>query len=379
MDNIAANNIRDLLEDGVKEEFDQIMQIDWNELKQAAYDFLSQESRFKTAKLQSQKRQMIASLSEVEGYENYSSEYIKTAAQSKAFYRALFKFDQKMTKYLGEIPKRALYVFFDSDGKPYTYDMSLEQLASVSQGRGRIGKLSTKDLNSIESQIDKESEEYQEHIEQGRSAAIGVNKRLEQFYTDRGKQTKINKQGEVVTQSAQKQSGLLMWRTAGTWKIAKVANQGVVGEAYAQFLLTKHKTKGDYLVGIERGEAPYYSHSLIGKFYKYLSTVTNNSAIVEEDIYAEWAQYAVKSKKAGLPSPEQYIRTAYTILSSSNEISPMNLKQMIANEFTKDSQLAPFIGEFLDDDIETNLEKMLLEAGFNESGAVSKIISNLRF
>lgn len=371
-----VNSIRSLLEKNVREELGQMTQVNWISLQQAANNFLSQQAIFKNAKIQMQKRQTIVALNEVAGYENYSSDIIKTAKDSKNFYRALFKFDQALTNYLNEVPKRGMYVFFDTEGRPHTYDMSLEQLANVSQGRGRIGKLSTKDLASIESQIDQESEDYKEHIQQGASAAIGVNKRLDQFYARRGKQTKVDKDGIERTRTAQKQSGLLMWKTAGTWKIAKIANQGVVGEAYAQFLLTKHKTKGDYLVGIERGDPPFYSHSLIAKFYKYLSTVTNNPAIVEEDIYTEWAQYAVKGQKAGLPTPEQYIRTAYTILSSSDEIAPEKLKQMITNEFYKDSKLAPFIGEFLDKNVDRVVAQMMKEAGFKEA---MEVTSYLRF
>lgn len=371
-----VNTIRSLLEKNVREELGQMTQVNWISLQQAANNFLSQQAIFKNAKIQMQKRQTIVALNEVAGYENYSSDLIKTAKDSKNFYRALFKFDQALTNYLNEVPKRGMYVFFDTEGRPHTYDMSLEQLASISQGRGRIGKLSTKDLASIESQIDQESEEYKEHIQQGASAAIGVNKRLDQFYARRGKQTKVDKDGIERTRTAQKQSGLLMWKTAGTWKIAKIANQGVIGEAYAQFLLTKHKTRGDYLVGIERGDPPFYSHSLIAKFYKYLSTVTNNPAIVEEDIYTEWAQYAVKGQKAGLPTPEQYIRTAYTILSSSDEIAPEKLKQMITNEFYKDSKLAPFIGEFLDKNVDKVVAQMMEEAGFKEA---MEVTSYLRF
>ena len=370
----GASSIRDLLEKNVKEEFDQMLQVNWSSLQQAANDFLSQQASFQNAKIQMQKRQTIAALSEISGYANYSSDMIKTARDSKNFYRALFKFDQALTKYLNEVPKRGMYVLFDTEGKPHTYDMSLEQLANISQGRGRISKLNTKDLASIESQIDQESEDFLEHIQQGASAAIGVNKRLEQFYARRGKQTKVNKQGVEITRQAQKQSGLLMWKTGGTWKIVKVANQGVVGEAYAQFLLTKHKTKKDYLVGVERGNPPYYSHSLIAKFYKYLSTVTNNPAIVEEDIYTEWAQYAVKGQKAGLPTPEQYIRTAYTILSSTDEIAPKNLKQMITTEFAKDAKLAPFIGEVLDESVDIVIEKMMQESGFKNAMEITSYL-----
>jgi hypothetical protein len=51
------------------------------------------------------------------------------------------------------------------------------------------------------------------------------------------------KDGATKTRTTQRQGGLLMWKIGGEWKIAKVANQGVIGEAYTSFLMTKHKTK----------------------------------------------------------------------------------------------------------------------------------------
>lgn len=367
MDN-NVKGIIDILKKGVEEEFDNAIKIDWIMLQKAASKFLSEQASFSAAKIQTQKISQIVSMNSVVGYEHFSSDIIKRANESKRFYNALFEFDIALTNYLGEVPKRGLYVFFDQDGKPSTYDMSMQDLANMSQGRGRIAKLNRNGLRSIEEQIDENAQDDLEHIHQGTCAAMGVNKRLEQFYARRGKQTVINKKtNTTITKNAQKQGGLLMWKTAGTWKIAKIANQGVVGEAYAQFLMTKHKTKQDYLVGIETGSSPFYSHSLIAKFYKYLSTVTNNPAIVEEDIYTEWAQYAVKGQKAGLPTPEQYIRTAYTILSSADEIAPNNLKNMITLAFEKDSALAPFIGEFTDKEFEKGLEKIMNETGFQNA------------
>ena len=362
-----VKGIIEILKRGVQEEFSSVVQIDWTMLQEAARTFLSQQASFQSAKIQAQKRTSIATMSSIPGYEKFSSDYIKTAQKSKQFYRALFKFDEALTNYLNEVPKRGLYVFFDDEGRPSTYDMSMEDLANISQGRGRIAKLNRSQLQSIESQIDENALGDLEHVNQGACAAMGVNNRLNRFYANRGAQTVVNQKGETKTRVAQRQGGLLMWKTGGTWKIAKVANQGVIGEAYASFLMTKHKTKQDYLVGVETGEAPYFSHSLIAKFYKYLSAVTNAPAIVEEDIYTEWAQYAVKGQKAGLPTPEQYIRTAYTILSSSNEIAPNNLKNMINTEFAKDSQLAPFIGEFLDKDIHKGLDNILKSSGFNNA------------
>lgn len=368
-----VNGIINILKKATEDELQNQIEVDWESLKIAASEFLQWNASFKSFKIQAQKRTGIVAMKDIKGYDNFSSDLIKTAKVSKSFYKALFKFDAALTKYLKEMPKRGIYVFFDEKGRPSTYEMSMENLANISQGRGRIGDLNRKDLQSIESQIDETSKGDLEHINKGACAAMGVNNRLNRFYERRGKQTIINKNGDVKTRTAQKQGGLLMWKIGSEWKIAKIANQGVIGEAYATFLMTRHKTKKDYLVGVAVGKPDYFSHSLIDKFYKYLSTVTNAPAIVEEDIYTEWAQYAVKGRKAGLPAPEQYIRTAYTILSSSDEISPNNLKIMIKDEFNKDSQLAPFIGSFLDKDIENVTKDMLKSSGFYEGKNISTI------
>lgn len=367
-----ANGIIDILKRGVEEEFQNQVAVNWAMLQSAARDFLSQQASFNSAKLQQQKRTQIVAMNSVAGYENFSSDIIKTAQKSKAFYRALFKFDQALVNYLGEVPKRGIYVFFDSNGRPSTYDMSLEDLANISQGQGRIGKLGRRNLQSIESQIDESAIGDIEHANRGACAAMGVNNRLNRFYERRGKQTVTNKKTGITRErTVQKQGGLLMWKAGGAWRIVKITNQGVTGEAYANFLMTKHKTRQDYLVGIEVGVEPYFSHSLIAKFYKYLSTVTNMSAIVEEDIYTEWGQYAVKGQKAGLPSLEQYIRTAYTVLTSSDEISPLNLKNMLRNEFAKEAQLAPFVGQFLDKDVNFVIEDILKQSGFRDTSKIS--------
>lgn len=366
-----VKGIVDILKENVEEEFQNQIEMDWESLKIAAREFLQWNSSLKNAKIWEQKRTKIAAMEDVERYDNFSSNLIKTAETSKSFYRALFKFDTALTKYLKEMPKRGIYVFFDEKGRPSTYEMSMERLANISQGYGRIGYLGRKGLQSIESQVDETLKGDLEHINQGVCAAMGVNNRLNRFYERRGKQTVINKDGSTEIHTAQKQGGLLMWKVGGEWKIAKIANQGVVGEAYATFLMTRHKTKKDYLAGVATGKPNYFSHSLINKFYKYLSTVTNAPAIIEEDIYTEWAQYAVKGQNAVLPTPEQYIRTAYTILSSSDEIGPSNLKAMIKDEFNKDSQLAPFIGSFLEENVEGVVKNILESSGFYEDKAIS--------
>ena len=357
-------SVIELLRKNVENEVVEQTEITWEQLQRAAKIFLNHTQTFRYTRITREKITKIAKTNEMKGYNPFSSDYIKSAKASKTFYRALFRFDEALSKYLKELPKEVLYVAYDTEGKPKTYLMSMKKLANLSLGRGRLGELNTTDLRAIEDQIDKNSKEEIEHINKGAYAVMGVNNRLARFYESR------------IDKTAQRQGGLLMWKKMGKWQVVKVTNQGVIDEAYVSFLTTRHNTKKDYLFGIEAGKEPYYNHSLIEKFYNYMSTVTNMPAIVEEDIYTEWAQYAVKGNKAGLPSPEQYIRTAYSILSSTDQISPENLKGMVRDAFEKDSHLAPFIGEFLDENIEKEIKKIMDESGIKEA-KISNLISSI--
>ena len=183
-----------------------------------------------------------------------------------------------------------------------------------------------------------------DHIEHGRAAFMGVNARLEAFYSKRAKKITVDNNGNQIEHEYQRQGGLLMWKNNGEWEVAVVANQGVISEAYVNFLFTRHDTAKDFLSGLEIGNPKYYSHNLIESFYKnYMSGVTNLAAIVEEDVIGEYAQYAVKAKKAALATPAQHLRVASTIVSSTSNISPKDLKKMIIDAFKKNSELAPLI------------------------------------
>ena len=103
MDN-NVKGIIDILKDGVKEEFDSMIKVNWTMLQQAASKFLSEQASFQPSKIQTQKISQIVSLNAVTGYENFSSDIIKRANESKRFYKALFEFDIDLTNYLGEVP-----------------------------------------------------------------------------------------------------------------------------------------------------------------------------------------------------------------------------------------------------------------------------------
>ena len=348
-----AETIESLLKKSLEEQTYEITKISWDELKIAAQNFLKITNVIQISNLtQYDISNYILKNNKIPEYELTKKRLAKARA-AKNFYKELFKFDDALTRYLGNLPKRAIYVVIDDRGNPHTYEMSLTELAELSQKKGRLGKsLPKKFLDSysaIENEIDKNNSEELEHISQGAAAVQGTINRLNVFY---------NKLGENI----QKQGGILMWKSGGRWNLAKVANQGVVSEAYANFLLTKHKTQKDYLYKIDKGENPYYSHSLIANFYRYLSTVTNMPAIVEEDIINEFAQYSVKSSRASLPSINQYLRTAQTIALYSGVLSPENLKKIIENTFSKDSKLAPFITSILEEDMTNSINSILEQA-----------------
>jgi hypothetical protein len=46
---------------------------------------------------------------------------------------------------------------------------------------------------------------------------------------------------------------------------------------------------------------------------------------------------------------------------------------MIKEEFNKDSQLAPFIGSFLDEDVDGVVKELLESSGFHENKNISAI------
>ena len=128
-----------------------------------------------------------------------------------------------------------------------------------------------------------------------------------------------------------------MWQQNNDWKIATITNLGVVSEAYVNFLFTKHNSIQDYLC--KSGDI----EDKIDIFYtKYLQSVTNQSALIEEDVIVDGiGQYAVKKEKATLPQISQYEKTAKEIANGKASISPENLKNWIKNQFNKTAQLAP--------------------------------------
>lgn len=330
------------------QELDLLTQNNWLELKNAARTFLEATYNIEIVnKLKQSKIKSILATKDLPSeykIQNFTQEFIKEKELAREFYKNLFAFDKALSRYFNELPKRGVIVMVGADGAPFTYEMSLEDMASIAEREGRIQIYNPGTEKSVEGQVGSDLKEDLDHIEHGRAAFMGVNARLEAFYSQRATKTVVNAKGEEVQQEYQRQGGLLMWKTGGEWEIAAIANQGVVSEAYVSFLFTKHQSSQDRLYGLDIGSKPYYSHALIENFYKYyMSGVTNLAAIVEEDVIGDYAQYAVKAKKAALATPAQHIRVASTIIAATDRINPGTLKEMIKNTFKKNSALAPLI------------------------------------
>lgn len=362
------NIIKGLLDEQIKKEIEKTaedLEEEWRELQVAAKNFLNAVQELDWASLAEDNKNKIKTLQQ--NTLRFDDKLIREAQVAKKFYEKLFEFDEKLTTYLGEPPKRALFVVTNSKGIPETYEMSLKQLASLSQGHGRLGNLNRKNLISLEQQIKKTNKELFDHVQKGQCAVQGVNNRLNRFYENRGVKTK---DGNII--STQRQGGLLMWRTGGGWKIVRIINQGIIDEAYTHFLLTKHKTPKDYLQNISVGNAPYYNHSLINQFFRYFKNVTNEQASLKEDVYRTWGQYAVKGAKAALPSADQYIKQAEKVLSY-NEISPQELKKQLEEDIVKhNAQLATLVKKGIKN-LPDELNQLLIEQGFKKANIKAMI------
>lgn len=321
----------------------EIVEVSWPMLQAAATDFIKATydmellDKLRQGKI---KDLLVANKTPEHATKAVVAEIIKTKDAARTFYTNLFKFDTILTRYLNEVPRRGVIVVTDTQGYPSAHEMSLEKMASIVQAEGRLKNYSGK--NSVESQVEKNFKADLQHIEQGQAAFMGVNARLNEFYSRRLKK----KDGSEF----QRQGGLLMWKSNGEWEIAIVNNKGALAEAYTNFLFTRHHTKSDLLCNVERGQAPYYNHDFIELFYKrYMNQATSLAAVVEEDVVRKYAQYAVKAEGSELSSPSAHIQVASEIISSKSSISPRKLKERIKGAFIKNDPLAPLIkGKMID-------------------------------
>lgn len=188
-----TETIESLLKKSLEEQTYEITQVSWDELKIAAQKFLKITNVIQTSNLTSYDiSNYILKNNKIPEYELTKKRLAKARA-AKNFYKELFKFDDALTRYLGNLPKRAIYVVIDDKGSPHTYEMSLTELAGLSQKKGRLGKSLPKKFldnhSAIEDEIDRKNSEELEHISQGVAAVQGTINRLNVFYNKLGENT----------------------------------------------------------------------------------------------------------------------------------------------------------------------------------------------
>lgn len=323
-----ANFLNKMIKEATAEEAYEATEMSWQRLQVEAYNFLVALEQLQTQRYLDTR----ASLKELINGDPESSNYIENYRRGKeaqflqAQYLLAFNFDAKLTAFLDDLPKKAVYVYVDNTGMITTFEMSMAELAKRASATGRlnIGKkgLMSGDRTNLEDQNIFDPE----HIAHARAAFMGANARLNRYYE------KVGKTG------AQAQGGLLMWKLSSEWFIARVTNRGDLKEAYVSALMAQHKSAQDVLCNIDIGSPKYYSHGLIAAFFNsHISGVTNKPAIVEEDIITNAGQYAVKGSRAVLPGLEQYRQTAERIVSSKNIFTPASLKAEIEKMFPQDA------------------------------------------
>lgn len=331
-DSILSNSdvslVVEMLQQATQEEISESMQIDWQNLQMHAQRFVKAYDELEKNEAL-QKKAFLKNL--INNPEN--SIYIKkmrggdAAYFMRAKYLLAFDFDEKMTKFLGELPKEALYVY-EGQGSLQTFKMPLKELAKYVNKEGRLNlslsQLTAESRKSIEDS--KEGEISIDHIAKVQAAYAGANNRLNRYYE------------KVGLSGSKAQGGLLMWKAGRDWQLARVTNRGDLKEAYASALMSEHKSNLDYLANIAMGGPAYYEHALIGTFFTgYIHNVTNKPAIVEEDIITDKMQYSVKSARASMPTIRQYVQTARWIAQQTSILTAEELKGYVQSNFSQDT------------------------------------------
>lgn len=321
LDKDIYNNLQDLMSQAVLSED---VQKSWQELQLKAQKFLTTNESLDNQIAVLQKEYNLMKKSGDPAI-TYASLRLKLVQTVQLRYTAAFMFDQQLTKFYGEVPRKALYVYENSKGDLSTYELDLVGLIKAADYTGKIleGKAKSEAYKIVETDLKKENEENKLHIAQAQSAYRGITNRLARFYEKANLPTN--------------QGGIVMWKLGRRWTLAQVLNYGDLKEAYAAAIMTKHLSDLDVLCGISSGSPPYYSHELISTFFtNYVYNVTNKAAVIEEDIVTDIAQYAVKGAKSALPGISQYIKAAETITGNINFMNREEFKNALIAEFPEE-------------------------------------------
>lgn len=280
--------------------------------------------------------------------------YYVTAVATQ--FKYIEEFDQAISKFRGLDPKKLLYVYESANGTLHTYELSIGQMGELLKWDSGVRiDASLKKLRKLSNSTQSVEQKLKQSMNQSdlaaQSAYSGTKNRLNEYYKK--------------VKATQKQGGLLMWRKGDGWEIARITNLGIVKEAYTNALYTEHynnlrqSSSKTPLMNVAPGKPLYYSHGLIDVFYhEYLSKVTNAQALVEEDLNINGFQYAVKSKRAEIPSASQYEDFANVILSQKTPMTKQDLETYLSS-IKKSAQLAPLVSSTLEDGVDTLMQPLL--------------------
>lgn len=305
--------------------------INWDTLHKQAGIFINEYARLNEIE---QNDSVIQDMIKTLGNVNHSHNIVYKVAKenkSKVFilraqYLLAFKFDEYLTKFRNELPKKALFVHYDRKKQQISsYEASMQDLALRIGAGSKIGIPQKSALADELKFQEKETELNQDHVKKAQYAYLGTSNRMDRYY----EKTKIDK----------KQIALLMWEeNASGWRVARVSGYGDIKEAYIAALFTKHGENMDKLCGINEGENPFYSHELIETFFKeYIQNVTNLAAIKQEDVRTDSAQYAVKGAGATAPNLSQYLSTAQYIYENKEALSVSQINSWLNETFPWDA------------------------------------------
>jgi hypothetical protein len=389
-DILTYKDEEDIINECKKITAEQVQQIPWEDLKKQAEIFCEayknyinkhNEANSTVSKLKNQIPKELRSL-----YEEIRAKRIlfQAGKEVKDLFLALSNFDKALTSYLGELPKKFIYVYEGKDGKIETFvgDMSLMYKSiKIIDGKAKIqpsirtlrkeADLIDKNMTYLSSKGFRTYEKMDAMADVSLDAFKGTQARLNVFYA------KYN--------YSQKQGGLLMWKIGETkWAVATVQNAGDLKEAYAASLI--HPEFISQYIG-HTGTPPYYSHSLIGNFFtNYITKVTNAGAVGGEDVTGQVYQYAVKSANAEAPNLFQFYTQALLIANSQGELSREQIKENIEifeqkegirnrvlAEIEKDSQLE------LDEILNSGFTRQFMTWKTNKKGESVRTVNRKRF
>lgn len=235
-------------------------------------------------------------------------------------YQRVFDLIDTIDRVLGNLPRILAYVTDTGN----IYLAPLNEMSQHINNEYRIAGIGNNGRKLLEKELQKSFGE--QHVKIVKAAFHGTQARLERHFS-------IYKKYYST-----KQNGYLLYKTASNkWQGQRILNYGDVKEAYFAAMIDDDYVKKMALDSKPIGRSPYQSHELISYFaQKYIGSVSNKSALLEEDVMSETlqAQFAVKGSGASAPLLKQYINFAEKISNTkfNEELEQIIRQYMILNQ-----------------------------------------------